>query len=182
MSHPWLGRGVGSLLLRGTANQTVSVATVPLNLTLTAESARQDPQLGSSYAELMDLGLLDERNAVIVMLLVEKMRGQGSRFAPYIQLLPERCGQKQQAAAAAAVQGIHKCFSNAAGNIADAQYHGCCNRSGEPQPMLCCLRSKRAPCCSSVLSRSIPYHSRLFTNHLCTCCMSPVQLQHTPVV
>ncbi|WIA21903.1 hypothetical protein OEZ85_004272 [Tetradesmus obliquus] len=89
MSHPWLGRRVGSLLLRGPAHQTVTVATVPLNLALTAESARQDPQLGSSYAELMELGLLDDRSVVIVMLLVEKMRGQGSRYAPYIQLLPE---------------------------------------------------------------------------------------------
>ncbi|KAF6263984.1 hypothetical protein COO60DRAFT_266676 [Scenedesmus sp. NREL 46B-D3] len=88
MSHPWLGRRVGSLLLRGAAHQTVTVAAVPLDLALTAESARQDPQLGPSYAELMDMGLLDERNAVIVMLLVEKMRGDGSRYAPYIQLLP----------------------------------------------------------------------------------------------
>jgi hypothetical protein len=39
----------------------------------------------------MELGLLDERNAVIVMLLIERMRGDGSRYAPYIQLLPERC-------------------------------------------------------------------------------------------
>jgi hypothetical protein len=91
MSHPWLGRRVGSLLLRGSAHQTVSVATVPLHLAMTADSARQDPQLGSSYAELLDLGLLDERNAVIVMLLVERMRGRDSRYAPYIQLLPERC-------------------------------------------------------------------------------------------
>jgi hypothetical protein len=50
----------------------------------------------------MELGLLDERNAVIVMLLIEKMRGDGSRYAPYIQLLPERC---EAAAAAAAAVG-----------------------------------------------------------------------------
>lgn len=38
----------------------------------------------------MDLGLLDERTAVIVMLMIEKLRGSASRYAPYIQLLPER--------------------------------------------------------------------------------------------
>lgn len=90
MSHSWLGRRLGSLLLRGTTHQTVPVAAVPLNLTLTADSARKDPELGPVYAELMDLGLLDERNAVIVMLLVEKMRGATSRYAPYIDLLPQQ--------------------------------------------------------------------------------------------
>lgn len=90
MSHRWLGRRVGSFLLRGMSHQTVPVATIPLNLALTAESARQDPELGSVYGELLEIGALDERSVVIVMLLVEKLKGQGSRWAPYINLLSEK--------------------------------------------------------------------------------------------
>jgi hypothetical protein len=80
--------------MTGANNQTVPVISIPLHLALTAQSARADPELGSQYAELLDVGVIDERNVVVLMLLVEKMRGQASRYAPYINLLSHRsCGR-----------------------------------------------------------------------------------------
>jgi len=76
--------------MTGASNQTVPVISIPLHVTLTAKSARADPELGAHYAELLDVGVIDERNAVVLMLLVEKLRGQASRYAPYINLLSHR--------------------------------------------------------------------------------------------
>jgi hypothetical protein len=86
----WLGMWLGSLVLRGADNQTVTVATIPLNLSLTVETALAHPQLGQHFAELLELGLIDERSAVVLLLVVERARGEDSPYAPYLQLLPER--------------------------------------------------------------------------------------------
>lgn len=92
MRQRWLGRRLGALV---TGQATLAAAEVPLDLALTAAAARRDPELGSSYTELMDLGLADERTAVVLMLLVERMRGGGSRYAPWMRLLPDRCGGRR---------------------------------------------------------------------------------------
>ncbi|GBF87660.1 hypothetical protein Rsub_00371 [Raphidocelis subcapitata] len=86
MRHPWLGRRLGALL---TGQRAVPVADVPLGLALTADAAVRDPDLGASYRELLDLGLIDGRTAVIAMLTVERAREAGSRYAPWLRLLPE---------------------------------------------------------------------------------------------
>jgi hypothetical protein len=88
MRQKWLGRRLGALV---TGQRTLVAAEVPLTLALTSEAAKDDPDLGASYAELMDLGLVDERAAVVTMLLVERMRGRESRYTPWIRLLPTRC-------------------------------------------------------------------------------------------
>jgi hypothetical protein len=87
MRHPWLGRRLGALL---TGQRAVPVAGVPLGLAVTADAAVRDPDLGASYRELLDLGLLDCRTAVIAMLTLERARGADSRYAPWLRLLPER--------------------------------------------------------------------------------------------
>jgi len=84
----WLGRRIGAVL---TGQYTVAVADVPLDLALTAGNAVQDPDLGALYAELIQLGLLDDRSAVVAMLAVERVRGAESRYAPWLRLLPTRC-------------------------------------------------------------------------------------------
>eukprot|EP00878_Enallax_costatus_P026230 GHUV01028121.1.p1 GENE.GHUV01028121.1~~GHUV01028121.1.p1 ORF type:complete len:207 (+),score=42.85 GHUV01028121.1:80-700(+) len=90
MSHSWLGRRLGAMILPGAKNQTVQAASIPLDLAFTAEAARSDPDFGGPISELMDLGLLDERNAIIVMLMIERLKGPGSTYAPYIQMIPAR--------------------------------------------------------------------------------------------
>ena len=67
------------------------VATIPFSLAITHETALSHPQLGPHFSELAELGLVDERTAVVLLLLVEKMRGEGSAYAPWLHLLPERC-------------------------------------------------------------------------------------------
>jgi hypothetical protein len=92
MRHAWLGRRLGALL---TGQRTLPVASAPLSLALTARAAVADPDLGPAYAELLELGLLDERSAVIAMLTVERVRGGDSRYAPWIRMLPDRWGEKR---------------------------------------------------------------------------------------
>lgn len=78
------------MVLRGAANQTVPVATIPFGLSITVETALAHPQLGGTFAELLNLGLIDERTAVVLMVMVERARGEGSPYAPWLQLLPNR--------------------------------------------------------------------------------------------
>jgi hypothetical protein len=78
------------MVLRGAANQTVPVATIPFGLSITVETALSHPQLGATFAELMELGLVDERTAVVLMVMVERARGKDSPYAPWLQLLPDK--------------------------------------------------------------------------------------------
>lgn len=90
MRHRWLGRRLGALLLP--SERTLVAVQLPLGLVISAATVTADPELGGSYQELLDLGLLDERGVVMLFLLVEKMRGRGSRYAPWLDLLPDRWG------------------------------------------------------------------------------------------
>ncbi len=66
------------------------VAEVPLQVALTSANIVQHPELGPAFAELMQLGVLDERNAVMLALLIERLRGEDSPYAPWLRLLPEQ--------------------------------------------------------------------------------------------
>jgi len=78
------------MILRGASNQTVQVASIPLDLSLTIDTALSHPQLGPQFAELLELGLIDERTAVVLLLMVERARGEASPYAPWLKLLPTR--------------------------------------------------------------------------------------------
>jgi hypothetical protein len=67
------------------------VASVPLQLCLTVEAAMADATLGDRFAELLGQGVLDERSAVVLLLLLEAGKGDASDYAPWLQLLPTRC-------------------------------------------------------------------------------------------
>ncbi len=84
---PWLGSRLGSLL---SGQHTVTVADIPLSLALTASNVAADAQLGSSYAQLLEQGVVDERSVVMLWLVVERVRGTDSKYAPYIAILPQR--------------------------------------------------------------------------------------------
>lgn len=73
-----------------TGQQTVVVAEIPVDLVLTAANVVKDAELGPSYAELLQLGLLDERTVVVMFLLIERLKGSRSRYAPWLHLLPTR--------------------------------------------------------------------------------------------
>lgn len=68
----------------------MQVASIPLDLSLTLDTALSHPQLGPQFTELLELGLIDERTAVVLLLMVERARGEGSPYAPWLQLLPTR--------------------------------------------------------------------------------------------
>lgn len=76
------------MVLPGAANQTVPFATIPFGLSITVETALSHPQLGSTFAELLGLGLIDERTSVVLMVMIERARGDDSPYAPWLQLLP----------------------------------------------------------------------------------------------
>jgi hypothetical protein len=54
------------------------------------DTAMQEPLLGANYQELYELGVAGERQIVMLMLMIEKLRGSDSKWAPYIQQLPTR--------------------------------------------------------------------------------------------
>ena len=95
----WLGSLAG---LGGWGSGTpVPVAAFPLSGTLTAATLAQHPQQGPVMRELLQLGLLEERTAVILHLAVERQRlrqqraagggggGEGGGMLPWLALLPD---------------------------------------------------------------------------------------------
>lgn len=60
-----------------------------MSIALTAEAACRDPLLGQQFSWMLDKQMLDERTAIIVFLMLERLRGPGSRYAPYIAALPK---------------------------------------------------------------------------------------------
>ena len=66
----------------------VSLARFPMESTLTAATISQLPRQGPIFNELLDAGIVDERLAVMLHLVVEKMRGKDSPLRPWMALLP----------------------------------------------------------------------------------------------
>jgi hypothetical protein len=52
------------------------------------QAAQAHPVLGPSFTQLLRQGELDERSAVVLLLLLERARGGASAYAPWLQLLP----------------------------------------------------------------------------------------------
>lgn len=71
----------------------VAVAAFPLERTLTAANLLRDPQQGPVLRELVQLGVVDERSAVMLHLAVERQRlrqsgASGGGSLPWLALLP----------------------------------------------------------------------------------------------
>ncbi|PNH11104.1 hypothetical protein TSOC_002092 [Tetrabaena socialis] len=79
----WPGRAGG-----GSQREPVALASFPLAAAITVRTACEDPVLGEQFSWMLDKQLLDERTAVMVYLLIERLRGDRSRFAPWIESLP----------------------------------------------------------------------------------------------
>ncbi|KAG2450452.1 hypothetical protein HYH02_004954 [Chlamydomonas schloesseri] len=82
----WPRRGGGG---GGGPREPTTLAAFPLAAAITARKACQDPQLGEQFSWMLDRQLLDERTAVMVYLLVERLRGEQSAYAPWIRALPQ---------------------------------------------------------------------------------------------
>jgi hypothetical protein len=55
----------------------------PLPLAITPMSVLQNPDFGKAYGKLFDEGDVDDRLLVILFLMVERLRGSCSLWAPY---------------------------------------------------------------------------------------------------
>lgn len=55
----------------------------PLHLAITPMSVLQDPKFGMAYAKLFEDGDVDDRLLMILFLMVERIRGSSSLWAPY---------------------------------------------------------------------------------------------------
>ncbi|KAK9806362.1 hypothetical protein WJX72_011435 [[Myrmecia] bisecta] len=76
----WVGRG----------NPNVVLAAFPLELAVTASNICAEPELGPAYKKLLDQGVVDERQLVMLFLIVERIRGAASKWHPWIELLPQQ--------------------------------------------------------------------------------------------
>ncbi|EFJ47486.1 hypothetical protein VOLCADRAFT_91853 [Volvox carteri f. nagariensis] len=72
----------------GAQREPTTLASFPLDAAITVRTACNDPQVGAQFSWMLDKHLLDERTAVMVYLLIERLRGDKSRFAPWIRALP----------------------------------------------------------------------------------------------
>lgn len=72
----------------GLGRGEATLATFPLESTITASTVSQLPQQGPILNELLEEGIVDERTAVILHLVVERLRGKESPLRPWIALLP----------------------------------------------------------------------------------------------
>jgi len=64
------------------------LASFPASAAITAATAVQDPVVGPRYRELLEAGKLDERAAIIMFLMLERLKGERSHLAPWLNLLP----------------------------------------------------------------------------------------------
>ena len=64
----------------------------PLSNALTPASCIREPRVGWVYRALLEDGTLSPRLAVMAFLIVERLRGATSPWAPYIAMLPEEEG------------------------------------------------------------------------------------------
>ena len=88
--RPGTKLGKRLMRLRRLLSTSNPLASFPLSLAFTMETAMQDPLLGGNYQELYELGVAGERQIVMLMLMIEKLRGPDSKWAPYIQQLPTK--------------------------------------------------------------------------------------------
>lgn len=65
-----------------------TLAEFPLSNAITASTVASDPDVGELYSKWLDLGILNERQVVVMFLLTERAKGSSSEWAPYIQSLP----------------------------------------------------------------------------------------------
>ena len=84
------GGGGGGLLgsLFGGGARPVTMARVPARLAITAAAAAQHPILGPTFREMLENDDIDERMAVMLLLIVERRRGDKSPTKPYLDALP----------------------------------------------------------------------------------------------
>ena len=84
------GGGGGGLLgsLFGGGARPVTMARVPARLAITAAAAEQHPTLGPTFKEMLENDDIDERMAVMLLLIVERRRGDKSPIKPYLDALP----------------------------------------------------------------------------------------------
>lgn len=76
-------------LLGGVSGPAPTVMlSVPLHLAITVATAADHPELGATFREMLADGGLDERLAVMLLLVVERRRGDASPLAPYLNAMP----------------------------------------------------------------------------------------------
>ncbi|CAD7704284.1 unnamed protein product [Ostreobium quekettii] len=64
-------------------------ASFPLSSSLTVETACSDKAVGPSLQGLLDTGQIDEHDVLAIFLMVQKLLGSDSEWAPWLQLLPD---------------------------------------------------------------------------------------------
>ena len=77
-----------------TANDAERLLSIPVSLLLHAEVGLSDPSFGAAFHALRaEAGAdVDERFLLVLVVLVERLKGQQSRWAPYINHLPAEYG------------------------------------------------------------------------------------------
>ncbi|GAX75537.1 hypothetical protein CEUSTIGMA_g2980.t1 [Chlamydomonas eustigma] len=68
------------------------LASFPLSSAITAANILRDPQLGRGYSWMLQHGVVDERTIIMAYLIAEKLKGDASEVAPWINALPRRFG------------------------------------------------------------------------------------------
>lgn len=68
------------------------LATFPLTCAITASNILQEPSLGKGYSWMLDKGLVDQRTVIMAYLVIERLKGEASRIAPWIDMLPKTFG------------------------------------------------------------------------------------------
>jgi hypothetical protein len=81
--------GAAAWLFGGGAKPVV-LASVPMRLAVSADAAaNHDTPAGAVFREMLESGEIDERLAVMLLLIVERRRGEGSPIKAYVDALPK---------------------------------------------------------------------------------------------
>lgn len=70
------------------SGDSIVIARVPSRLAITAAACAHHPALGPAFTELLETDAIDERMAVMLLLIMEKRRGAASPIADYLDALP----------------------------------------------------------------------------------------------
>lgn len=73
----------------GSPQKQLSLASFPLSSAITAANILRSPELGSGYGWMLERGLVDERTIIMAHLVTERLKGQSSALAPWIEALPK---------------------------------------------------------------------------------------------